>query len=164
MSLSANVVPGVLARLAALCPPGAQVPAEVASGASGAVSAPLRGISYGTRLSVPISPWAWVQNSSFSVENPMGASLTSTPWVMLIRLVHKYAPDTVNAERRLAALIDPIRLAYERNTMLQPEGSPTVRESYVSSGDWGFMEVNGVWYRFLDLNVTVTEKEVRTYS
>jgi hypothetical protein len=165
MSLTANVIPGVLTVLATLIPANGQVPQEVTGGATGTTSAPILGMSLGPRFEVPVTPWCWVQNTSFSEADPQGSGLIATPWVMLCRLFMKYAPDQVNCERVLSGIIAPVRDAFRTNTMLAPQPPPNpIRRSYVSSGDWGYMYINDIPYRYVDLNISVEEKEALRYS
>jgi hypothetical protein len=164
VSLDANVIPGVCQVIATLVPAGNQVPSEVSGGATGAPTAPLKGLSYGPRLSIPWSPWAWLQNSSMSTPEPRGDSLTPTTWMLVLRLLYKWVPDQPTAERALSALIEPLRAAFRLNTMLLPQPNPNpIRRTYVSSGEWGYAVIDEVLYRYLDLNVTVSEKEAQSY-
>lgn len=165
MSLLDNVIPGVLNVLATLVRQNGAVPQEVTGGAAGGPTGPLLGLSLGPRLEVPVTPWAWVQNTSFDEAAPVGAGLVSTPWVMVCRIFMKYAPDQVNCERVLSAMISQVRDAFRTNTMLAPQSDPNpIRRSYVSAGSWGYMFINDVPYRYCDLNINVEEKEVKRYS
>ncbi len=146
MSLPGDVMPAVLTMLTGLTAPG-----------GGPL---LKGVSEGSTLSIPQSPWCWVENSSFS-SVPAGSDLESTPWEMLVRLLHEWAPDQWNAEHVLSGLIEPIRAAVRAHIKL---GTQSIATAYVYGGQWGYISVNDIWYRNVDLTLRATEKRGVTYG
>lgn len=140
MSLDGNVQPAVLSLL---------------RGLSASGGGPLfKGVSDGSTLSVPLSPWCWVEHSSM-VSQPAGSDLESTTWELLIRMLFEWAPDQWNAETQLAKLIEPVRAGVRAHIRM---GQSTIVTSYVGGAQWGYMLVNGVTFRNCDLTLRVTEK------
>jgi hypothetical protein len=162
MSLSGNVWPGVMAMLQALVnvPPAAAYTPQSWPGKG------LAGIGEGEQFSVPESPMAWLINDGLDRARRAAADLEATTWNLTIRLMADYTNDAPNAEQMLMPLIEQITIAYSNAFMLGDAartgtGVPNIRHSQIRTGAWGYIFVNNIQYRSVELHFEVLEKVTR---
>lgn len=143
MALDTDVLPAVAATLQPL----------VTSGV-------LKGVEIGSPLSIPETPWAAIQAAGFE-SVPHEATQEPTEWTIQVMLYATYAPDQYSAEMVIAALIEPIRTQFRAHIKL---GKVSIAAAWVHSGTWGYVILNGVDYRYVELNISVREKVSVSYS
>lgn len=137
------------------------VPGPALLGTVGTTTMPvaaIRGLSEGEQLSITESPWAWLLNASGSMENKIGSDLAYTEWHFTLRIFQEWANDPTNCERILMPLIEQVREVHQRAMKL---GTGTVVFSILRGVEWGYAPVNGIWYRSVDCDIHVAEKEIR---
>jgi len=121
----------------------------------------IAGASIGPTSSIPQDPWAWVQTRALAAPEQEGSDLETSDWEVEILLFCTLAPDRVNAEQVLAALIEPMRQQFRSKIKM---GQPQIARARIASGAWGYMLVNGVEYRTVSLVCSVREKTSVTYA
>jgi hypothetical protein len=124
-------------------------------------------VTVGPRESLPGTPSAWLENSTWNQPTELGSDREVTDWVIVARLFTQYVQDEDMAERVLMSCIEPIRAAFRRAIKMR-DGSgnaiASVERALVKQGAWGYMDVNGVPMRYTDCTVMVREKQTVTYS
>jgi hypothetical protein len=162
VSLSGNVWPGVLALLQSLV----NVPPDASYVPAGWPGKALRGVAEGEQFSVPQSPFAWLINEDLDRTSRAAVELEKTWWILTIRLMAEWTNDAPNAEKLLMPLIEQITIASSNQVQLGDAartgtGIPNIRHSEIRTGNWGYIFVNNLWYRSVDLRFAVEEKVTR---
>lgn len=161
MSLSGNVWPGVVQLLEGV----KGVPPDPSYTPTGWPGKALAGYAEGEQFEVPESPFAWIINEDLDRPTRAGADLEKTWWHLTIRLMAEWTNDALNAEQLLMPLIEQITIAYSNKMQLgdaaRTGGVPNIRHSQITSGNWGYIFVNNLWYRSVDLKFAVEEKVTR---
>lgn len=155
--LSTDVWPALVTTYGALVtvPPTAAMLGAVNGVPMAAVA--LKGLSEGEQLSVPESPWAWLLNSTGKVGD-YGSDKVKTDMHFTLRLFYDWESDPTNAERILMPIIEQVRAVHQFHLKLQ---TATIVNSMVRGWDWGYIPVNAIWYRTCDIDIEVSEKELR---
>ena len=146
MSLDGNVMPGLLTALRGIT--------------DGSGNTLFASVDEGYTFDVGMSPAVWVTPASFNAPEAQGSDLEATDWEIEVKVLYEWANDQHAAETNLTVLIEPVRQALRQHIKM---GQPTIARSRVQSGSWGWIQVNEVWFRTVDLLVAVREKEARSY-
>lgn len=165
MPLHDVVWPGTVAAIKGLVgvPP---LGTDPALNPQGYPNLPLMGVAEGEQAGVADSPFCWLINQNFSSSPPGeyggGASdLEATTFAITLRLMAVYPQDGGTlAEHMLMPLIEQVRQAFRLHIKM---GQATIAVALVFTGDWGYIFVNGLWYRSVDLILHATEKVAKSY-
>ncbi len=136
-------------------------PAKLPDGTSWPNEA-LQGWASGEQLSVPATPFAWLINERLGRDRRTGGQdREATTYDAIIRLFHDHTNDSERAEMILMPLVELVSQAFRAHIKM---GFPTIERALIESGDWGYISVDGIWYRSIDLTVQILEKEVKPYA
>ena len=122
---------------------------------------------------MPDSPFCMVLNEDLddqSVSQNLGGSdLNVSVYNITLRLLAMWTTDAPTAEHVLMPLIRQVRNTFRQHIKMSQwpgwgAGSSTIAEALVATGGWGYLLVNGVTYRTVDLRVRITEKEPVGYG
>lgn len=121
----------------------------------------LKGVTWGESLSLPASPWAFLVSSRADFPDYIGPDREGSTWTFNVRLIHSFAADGENAEAVLATLVEPIRAAFRAHIKM---GTSTIILAKPTGATWGYILLNNIACRVLDLAVQVKEKIVVSYA
>ena len=121
----------------------------------------IKGVAEGEQFSVPQSPFAWLLNENGEMPELQGSDLEQSNWTIVVRFLAENSADGPNAEKRLMPLLEQLRALLRAHIQM---GLSTVKLTRMTRAEWGYVPVNGVWYRTLDCSILVKEKAPAQYA